>query len=69
MKRALLLLACAASLAGCGSGANDPGIPVAEDSGARWYKIPENREVLCIFKKVGYGAGLSCDWAGARERP
>lgn len=59
MKAKALIVAAllAVSLSGCG----------LHYIGTETVDTPDGRHVLCIWKKVGYAGGLSCDWNGAKR--
>lgn len=68
----LAVLACCAALVGCGSDEPAGTSPDDPSTGAvRYYELPDGRTVLCVWEwqKSGYagGAGLDCDWDGAKE--
>lgn len=59
---AVLLLAAALVLTGCGNAPDEEAQGVREST----QRLSDGRTVTCLVYKGGYAGGLSCDWDNAR---
>lgn len=63
---AVVATAAVLALAGCGTvqGDEKAGEPYPATHYTFYQELPNGNKVLCVWAKSGYGAGLSCDFAG-----
>lgn len=62
-----LILVVASLLVACGGPPNG-GNEYDRGAGFKEFTVPlqDGREITCLWRKSGYGGGLSCDWTGTR---
>ncbi|BBC53860.1 hypotheical protein [Mycobacterium phage PP] len=65
MRWLIAAAALAAVLTGCG-GTDAEGNSAPGEIKPHYVNLPDNRQVLCVWEKSGYGGGLSCDWSTAQ---